>query len=208
MATRVGGAQPVPLPVPVAVVLVGLAFCWAEAREAVGPDRPVSRRSVWPAGLLDPFVEGWGPLSVCVAFLTVPVLLEAPSSPDVPPAVQVSPLAAASMASLARRSACLLRSRGIQVHSVTRSRLTSDPACAASGRRPSFLIFQRPAICSMTSFESIRTATADPSPPRSSTACRPAIRPRYSATLLVVTPIASAASASTWPSAASLTTAP
>ena len=53
------------------------------------------------------------------------------------------------------------------------------------------LIFQRPDICSTTSLESIRTSTS--SAPSSAAAVSPAIRPRYSATLLVATPDASLA---------------
>ena len=73
----------------------------------------------------------------------------------------------------------------------------------ADGRRPrrragfmsGCLIFQRPDICSTTSLESIRTRT-DGLPGRGRCAARrPAIRPRYSATLFVATPMYSAASA-------------
>src|SRR5919206_1359 len=67
-------------------------------------------------------------------------------------------------------------------------------ACAASRRMSSCLICQRPDICSTTSLESIRTSTAA-SGSSSAAAVRPASRPRYSATLLVAVPMASATSA-------------
>jgi len=75
-----------------------------------------------------------------------------------------------------------------------------------SGRRPGFLICQRPDICSMTSLESIRTSTWVAF--SSAAARRPAIRPWYSATLFVVVPSAAYRSSSTSPVAASRTTAP
>ncbi len=80
-------------------------------------------------------------------------------------------------------------------------------ASAASGFIAGCLIFQRPDICSTTSLESIRTWTRA-SGSSSRAARRPASRPRYSATLLVATPMYSAASARVSPVAASLTTAP
>src|ERR1700750_2960826 len=65
------------------------------------------------------------------------------------------------------------------------------------------LIFQLPLICSTTSRESIRTSTS-----ASGATCwakvSPAMRPRYSATLLLATPIVVPSSASTRPVAASL----
>ncbi len=87
----------------------------------------------------------------------------------------------------ARRRACSARAGS------TRSARPSNfctrlAASAASGRRPACLICQRPDICSTTSLESIRTSTS--SAPSSAAALRPAIRPEYSATLLVVTPSA------------------
>lgn len=69
------------------------------------------------------------------------------------------------------------------------------------------LIFQRPDICSTTSLESIRTWTSA-SGASAYAAFSPAIRPLYSATLFVATPMYSAASASVSPLAASMTTAP
>src|SRR5579863_5786516 len=69
---------------------------------------------------------------------------------------------AASMASLASRSACLLRSRGTQVYVTRPSARAAWLASAARARRPGFLIFQRPDICSTTSLESIRTSVAAP----------------------------------------------
>ncbi len=82
-------------------------------------------------------------------------------------------------------------------------------ASSASGFMSGCLIFQRPDICSTTSLESIRTRTCTGvSGKRSLTALRPAIRPRYSATLFVATPMYSAASASVTVSSGSRTTAP
>ena len=69
------------------------------------------------------------------------------------------------------------------------------------------LIFQRPDICSTTSLESIR-ASICASGANSSASLSPAIRPEYSATLLVATPIAVPSSAMTSPVAASFSTAP
>ncbi len=63
-----------------------------------------------------------------------------------------------SRASLASRSACLLRSRGTQLNVVPAG--ASRCACAASGFMSGCLIFQRPDICSTTSLESIRTSSA------------------------------------------------
>ncbi|CAM5610069.1 hypothetical protein SANTM175S_01430 [Streptomyces antimycoticus] len=80
-------------------------------------------------------------------------------------------------------------------------------ASAASGRISGCLIFQRPDICSMTSLESIRTRTSA-SGSRAYAARNPAIRPLYSATLLVAVPMYSATSASGSPVSASRTTAP
>jgi hypothetical protein len=80
-------------------------------------------------------------------------------------------------------------------------------ASAASGRMSGCLIFQRPDICSTTSLESIRTWTAA-SGSRARAARSPAIRPLYSATLLVAVPMYSATSASGSPVTASRTTAP
>ena len=68
---------------------------------------------------------------------------------------------------------------------------------ARSGIMAGCLTFQRPDICSTTSLESIRTSTSDA--PSSAAASRPAIRPRYSATLLVAMPRLSLRSASTAP---------
>ncbi|OOK71976.1 putative phosphoglycerate mutase [Mycobacterium kansasii] len=68
------------------------------------------------------------------------------------------------------------------------------------------MTFQRPHICSTTSLESIRTvASVAPSFTASS---RPAINPRYSATLLVARPIACLDSASTVERSMVHTTAP
>ena len=60
------------------------------------------------------------------------------------------------------------------------------------------LIFQRPDICSTTSLESSRAST-DAVGSSSRTASRPAISPRYSATLLLAVPMCSAISRSTVP---------
>ena len=114
--------------------------------------------------------------------------------------------AASSIARLARASASLLRSRGIQSKVTVANPSTSFAASAASGRRPGFLICQRPDICSTTSLESIRTSTRVAF---SSAAARsPAIRPEYSATLLVVVPREAYRSSSTSPVLSSSTTAP
>ena len=78
---------------------------------------------------------------------------------------------------------------------------------SASGRMSGCLIFQRPDICSTTSLESIRTSISA-SGANSSASLSPAIRPEYSATLLVATPIVVPSSAMTSPVAASLSTAP
>jgi len=69
------------------------------------------------------------------------------------------------------------------------------------------LICQRPDICSTTSLESIRASTVQAGS-IAIAARSPASRPRYSATLLVARPIASATSASSSPVSASSTTAP
>src|SRR4051812_43966261 len=69
------------------------------------------------------------------------------------------------------------------------------------------LIFQLPLICSTTSLESIRTwISASGATVRAMV--RPAIRPRYSATLLLAIPMAVPSSARTRPVSASLTSAP
>lgn len=82
-------------------------------------------------------------------------------------------------------------------------------ASAASGFMSGCLIFQRPDICSTTSLESIRTCTwTGTSGNNAFAAFRPAIRPLYSATLLVATPMYSAASASVCAPSGSRTTAP
>jgi hypothetical protein len=114
--------------------------------------------------------------------------------------------AAASIASLASRSAWPFSARGIHSKATASNRRISAAASAASGRSPGFLICQRPHICSTTSLESIRTSTS--TAPSSAAARSPAIRPEYSATLLVATPSPSARSASTSPVFASRTTAP
>lgn len=110
----------------------------------------------------------------------------------------------ASIASLASRSACLFFSRGIHSY-VTAEAGRILAASAASGFMSGCLIFQRPDICSTTSLESIRTRTwTAPSAEASGTsafaAFRPAMRPLYSATLFVATPMYSAASARVSPS--------
>ena len=99
----------------------------------------------------------------------------------------------------------LFCSRGIQVYVVPGG--ASCWARAANGRMSGCLIFQRPDICSTTSLESIRTRTFAPGS-RALAALSPAIRPLYSATLLVATPMYSAASASVSPVTGSRTTAP
>ncbi len=116
------------------------------------------------------------------------------------------PALPASIASLASRSASLFRSRGIQVY-LTWPRGRIVFASAASGCMSGCLIFQRPDICSTTSLESIRTSTAA-SGSRSRAARSPAIRPLYSATLLVACPMNSAASAMICPVSPSRTSAP
>src|SRR3954447_6832591 len=120
----------------------------------------------------------------------------------------VAPERRPSRASLASRSACLFCSRGTQVNVVRPGRVvTSALALSASGLMSACLIFQLPLICSTTSLESIRTSTS-----ASGATCwasvRPAIRPRYSATLLLATPIVVPSSASTRPVSSSLTSAP
>lgn len=117
-----------------------------------------------------------------------------------------SPRLPASIASLASRSACLFCSRGIHSY-VTRPGGKTRAASAASGFMSGCLIFQRPDSCSTTSLESIRTRT-DASGSSSYAAFRPAMSPRYSATLLVATPMYSAASTSVSPVTASRTTEP
>lgn len=82
-------------------------------------------------------------------------------------------------------------------------------ASAARGFMSGCLIFQRPDICSTTSLESIRTRTCTgASGNRAFAAFRPAIKPLYSATLFVATPMYSAASASVSPVTGSMTAAP
>jgi hypothetical protein len=88
------------------------------------------------------------------------------------------------MAALARASACRFCSRGIQLNRTAVNRPT----------------------CSTTSLESIRTSTS--AAPSSAAAVNPAIRPWYSATLLVAVPSDSERSASTSPVSGSRTTAP
>ena len=80
-------------------------------------------------------------------------------------------------------------------------------ASIASGRMSGCLIFHRPDICSTTSLESIRTSMSA-SGANSSASLSPAIRPEYSATLLVATPIVVPSSAITSPVAASFSNAP
>ena len=117
----------------------------------------------------------------------------------------MTPLRKPSSASLASRSACAFSARGTQVYVVPGG--ARSLASVASGRMSGCLIFQRPDICSTTSLESIRTSTSASG--ASSAAIRsPAIRPEYSATLLVATPIVVPSSASTSPVSASLSTAP
>ncbi len=80
-------------------------------------------------------------------------------------------------------------------------------ASMASGFMAGCLIFQRPDICSTTSLESIRTSIAAPGA-NSSASLSPAIRPEYSATLLLATPMVVPSSAMTSPVTASFSTAP
>ena len=94
--------------------------------------------------------------------------------------------ASPSSASLASRSACWFCSRGTQVYVVPNG--ASRLASSASGLMSGCLIFQRPDICSTTSLESIRTSMSA-SGANSSASLSPAIRPEYSATLLVAIPI-------------------
>ena len=89
--------------------------------------------------------------------------------------------------------------RGIQPNRTEPNLAHEPPRLRASGFIAGCLTCQRPDICSTTSLESIRTSTSVA--PSSSAARSPAIRPWYSATLLVATPRPSARSASTsrWP---------
>jgi hypothetical protein len=80
-------------------------------------------------------------------------------------------------------------------------------ASMASGFIDGCLIFQLPAICSTTSLESILTSISA-SGACSAASSSPAISPRYSATLLVATPICSPRSAITAPVSASFSRAP
>ncbi len=121
------------------------------------------------------------------------------------PCARLTPSRVPSSASLANRSACVFCARGTHVYVVPAG--ASSCACAASGFIAGCLIFHRPDICSTTSLESSLASTAAPG--ASSAASRsPAIRPWYSATLLLATPIAVPSSASTSPVSASLSTAP
>ena len=92
------------------------------------------------------------------------------------------------MASLASRSANLLRSRGTHSYVTLVKPRAASPAASASGFMSGCLIFQRPDICSTTSRESIRTWTEACGSIRAA-ARRPAMRPEYSATLLVAMPM-------------------
>ena len=67
------------------------------------------------------------------------------------------------------------------------TRPAASAASRASWRMVACLICQRPDICSITSLESMRITTSVA--PSSFAASRPAIRPRYSATLLVSMPM-------------------
>src|SRR5215212_9115356 len=118
---------------------------------------------------------------------------------------KVTPDRVPSSASLANRSACLFCSRGTHVYVVPNG--ASRLASSASGFMSGCLILQVPLICSTTSLESIRTSTSA----SGATVCAmvsPAIRPRYSATLLLAIPIVVPSSARTRPVWASLTSAP
>jgi hypothetical protein len=106
--------------------------------------------------------------------------------PEPEPEEDELPERASSIARFASASAALLRSRGIHSKVTWSNRLTRVAASAASGRSPGCLICQRPDICSITSFESIRTSTCVAFSSRA--AFSPSIRPVYSATLLVVMP--------------------
>src|SRR4051794_36850918 len=85
----------------------------------------------------------------------------------------------------ASASAAAFWARGTQVHSVPNG--ARPWALIASGCRSGCLIRHRPAICSMTSLESIRTSIEAPGA-YSAASSSPAINPEYSATLLVVMP--------------------
>jgi hypothetical protein len=100
----------------------------------------------------------------------------------------------------------LFCSRGTQVKRTLGSWRTSSDACFASGFIAGCLTCQRPLICSTISLESIRTSTSAGA--SAMLACRPAMRPPYSATLLVALPMPAARSANTSPVTASRTTAP
>ena len=108
---------------------------------------------------------------------------------------------ASSSAAFRIASAAVFSSRGTHVHTTPKG--ASFCALIASGFMSGCLIFQRPAICSMTSLESIRTSMSSASGVCSCRSSRPAINPRYSATLLLATPIASARSAMIFPESAS-----
>ncbi len=85
----------------------------------------------------------------------------ASAGPLSPPTRQTSPRPAASIASLASRSAWLFSARGIHEKRTRGSRATSAAASRASGFIAGCLTCQRPLICSTTSLESIRTSTSD-----------------------------------------------
>ena len=106
---------------------------------------------------------------------------------------------------MASRSACLFCSRGTHVYVVPNG--ARRLASSASGFMSGCLIFQSPDICSTTSLESILTSMSA-SGASSAAKRRPAIRPLYSATLLLATPIVLPSSAITSPVSASLRTAP
>ena len=97
-------------------------------------------------------------------------------------------------------------SRGTQEY-VTRVGSYAANACFTNASMSGCLTFQRPDICSTMSLESSRTSISAAGS-SSAAAVSPAISPRYSATLLLATPIASERSASTSPVSGSRTIAP
>src|SRR5216684_44494 len=108
-----------------------------------------------------------------------------------------------SIALLLSASAIVFSSRGTCAIDRRGKVTQSSPARSASGFMFGCLIFQRPLICSTTSFESIRTSMS--STPRRFASSRPMISAVYSATLLVACPRLLVSSARTWPSASSST---
>src|SRR5437016_8051530 len=108
-----------------------------------------------------------------------------------------------SSASLTNSSARALASRGTALHRTRGRRPAAWRASACSGFNPAFFTRYSPVICRMTSSESMRTITAGAW--WRAAASRPAIRPRYSATLLVAGPITSPRASTVRPRASTRT---